>query len=131
MPLPLIPLAGIPLWAKLVGAAGLVSGTSYWAYKTGNDLGLFRTISSALSSMFMEITILLMQVATILLSQLPDLPSSFRGQHSTISQVIEMGATMNQFMPVVETLIAFSAFMLFLLVFITVKFVLKLIPTIG
>jgi hypothetical protein len=53
------------LWLAglLVGTAGL----SYLAYKSGYDEKIFRAMCSAVSSMFMEITILLMRGGTLLL----------------------------------------------------------------
>ena len=118
------------LMTYLAALSGVVLGAGYLAYKTGFDVKIFRALSSAMSAIFMEIVIVMMRGGTSLLSLLPDFPVSLNN-HSSITSVIEIGATMNQFLPLVEMLVAFAAFVTFLLIFIAVKLVLKLIPMIG
>jgi len=114
----------------LAALSGVVLGAGYLAYKTGFDVKIFRALSSAMSAIFMEIVIVMMRGGTSLLSLLPDFPVSLNN-HSSITSVIEIGATMNQFLPLVEMLVALATFVTFLLIFIAVKLVLKLIPMIG
>ncbi|MCL2622888.1 MAG: hypothetical protein FWD31_04390 [Planctomycetaceae bacterium] len=114
----------------LVVVAALAAGGFFFAYKTGVDDVIFRTISNWASSFFMYLLVKIIDLFVWLLDMLPDLP--YAGHFASgISQFIIIAARANTFFPVAETFFMFSFVVGFLLVFIIIKLILKLIPTIG
>lgn len=113
----------------IMGAAAVLTGSGYLVFKTGLDKELFRTISSALTDTFVAIMIPLLKGGTVLLDQLPTIP--LQGYSMHISKVMDIVSALNSFVPVVEFLAIYSVVVLFVFVFIVIKLVLKLIPTIG
>ena len=108
----------------------LAAGGYFFAYKTGVDDVIFRTISNWASSFFMYLLVKIIDLFTWLLDMLPDLPYSTQFG-AGISNFIIVAARANTFFPVAETFFMFGFVVGFILIFFIVKMILKLIPTIG
>ncbi len=116
------------LW--ILGATALILGGGYLAYATGVDDEIYRTIMNFGANLFVYVLAKVMDLFVWFLDLMPALP--YAGEYvNGITTLVTLLARANTFFPVVETCLMFGFAVSFLLIFITVKFVLKLIPTIG
>ena len=111
------------LWAL----GGAVAGVTY---ATGFAEEIYRTIMNWASAFFIYILAKIVDLFCWLLDLLPELPYSQQFA-SGIAQIIMVSVRANTFFPVAETFFMFSFLVGFIIVFFTIKIILKLIPTIG
>ena len=115
-------------WIAAVAIA--ILGGGYLAYATGVDDEIYRTIMNFGANIFVYILAKVIELFCYFLDFMPALPYS-SGFVSALTTLITVFARANTFFPVVETAYMLAFTITFLLIFISVKFVLKLIPTIG
>jgi len=115
--------------SKLIITAlgGAVAGVTYL---TGFDEVIYRTIMNWASAIFIYLLAKIVDLFTWLLDMLPNLPYSSQFG-AGISQIIIVAVRANTFFPVAETFFMFGFVVGFILIFFTIKIILKLIPTIG
>jgi hypothetical protein len=108
-----------------------MSSVFHWIVEVfwGNDVdsGLFDTLMKFVGTVFEYLISKMLDFFCYLISFFPDL-SSYGAQ---VSVVLNYAARVNELLPVTELFVMCGLFFTFLTVFITMKFLLKLIPTIG
>jgi hypothetical protein len=73
----------------------------------------------------------LLDIVEYILSFVPDISSILNDYSDEILYVILIIKSLDAFFPITESIILFSVFIAFVSTFIGIKYVLKLIPTIG
>lgn len=63
--------------------------------------------------------------------QFPDVVQYIEPFHDSASQTMTLIGKLNTFFPIVETIIFIGVFIVYVMLYIGVKFILKLVPTIG
>jgi hypothetical protein len=63
--------------------------------------------------------------------QIPDISSIVETYSSSISTTMELVSKLDKFFPITEAILLLFVFLAFLVIFLCVKMILKLIPTIG
>lgn len=116
------------LW--IAGITAIVIGGGYLAYATGVDGDIYRTIMNFGSGIFVYVLAKVIDLFCYFLDLMPALPYS-SGFVNAITTLVTVLARANTFFPVVETCFMFAFTITFLIIFICIKFILKLIPTIG
>jgi len=108
---------------------GAVAGAGI-TYSTGFLPDIYMTIMNWASAFFIYVLAKIVDLFTWLIDQLPELPYS-QDFANGISQIIILGVRANTFFPVAETFFMFAFLVGFIIVFFTIKMILKLIPYIG
>jgi len=119
-------------WVKSI-ALSIVGGVCL-AYATGYDGEIYRAIMNFGANIFVYVMAKVIDLFCYFLDLLPGMPNAgdyHSPYNGAITSFITILARANTFFPVAETAYMFSLTIAFLLVFITIKFILKLIPTIG
>ena len=116
------------LW--LAGVTAMIVAGGLIAYKTGVDEEIYRTVMNFGAGIFVYVMAKVVDLFCWFLYFLPALPYS-PDFVVAVTNLLTLLARANTFFPVVETCFMFGLTVAFLLVFISLKFVLKLIPTIG
>jgi len=99
----------------------------YFVYMDGVDGVMFRTLINFLASVFLYITAKVIDLLVYFIDMLPNLPEA----GAYVNTFLDSIRVFNTFVPVVETCFALGLTVVFLLSFITIKLILKMIPTIG
>jgi hypothetical protein len=114
----------------IAAIVGIIVAGGGIAYLTGYDDVIYRTVMNFGAAIFLYVLTKVMELFCWLLDALPPLPNASQ-YGNAITNFLTILARANTFFPVVEFAFLFSFTIGFLLIFITVKFILKLIPTIG
>jgi hypothetical protein len=108
-----------------------MSSVFHWIVEVfwGNevDSGIFDTLMKFVGTLFEYLISKTLDFFIYLISFLPDM-SVYGAQ---VSVVLNYAALANEFLPITELFVMCSVFFTFLTIFITMKFILKLLPTIG
>ena len=116
------------LWAA--GITALIVAGGYLVYSVGVDEEIYRTVMNFGANIFVYIMAKVVDLFCWFLDFLPALPYS-SDFVIAVTNLVTLLARANTFFPVVETCFMFAFTVAFLLVFISIKFILKLVPTIG
>ena len=112
------------------GITAVILGGATIAYASGYDDVLYRTIMSYGASIFVYVMVNVIDLFCFFLDLMPALPYA-SDYVMGLTSFITVLARANTFFPVAETALMFSFTVGFILVFFTIKIILKLIPTIG
>lgn len=116
------------LW--ILGMTSVIIAGGYLAYATGVDDEIYRTVMNFGANIFVYIMAKVIDLFCYFFDLMPALPYS-SGFVNALTSFITILARANTFFPVAEACFMLAFTVAFLLIFISVKFVLKLIPTIG
>ena len=113
------------VWTALLVTA--IVGGAVYAYKSGYNTIMLRTLMNWTSGIFLYLLAQFMDLLVWLIDLLPALPYSSSFSQG-ISQIILVAVRVNTFFPVEELFYIFGFVVGFLLIFITIKLILKIIP---
>jgi len=114
----------------IAGITALIVAGGYLAYATGVNDEIYRTIMNFGANIFVYVLAKVIDLFCYFLDLMPALPYAVSFGNA-ITTLITVLARANTFFPVEEACYMFGFVVAFLLIFIAIKFVLKLIPTIG
>lgn len=109
---------------------GVILGGGAIAHAMGIDEEMYRTIMNFGASIFVYVTAKVIDLFCWFLEFIPALPYA-GGYVNALTSMITILARANTFFPVVETCFMLAFTITFLIIFISIKFILKLIPTVG